>query len=132
MPDSPTVTITINEKPRVVTFDFDRLIAIEEATGQNAMQIVAEFVPAGPAPAEGQPPDPSQVRAAIAKFSIKFAGKFIAGCLGVPFSQVGQLVPLRDFNTTFFALFSGFVAALNQLSGDEANPTQKVTAAFGG
>lgn len=122
---TPTATVSIAGSSREVRFDLDRLIAIEEATGLATMQLVREFVTYWPTTEEGAKPSPKQVQAALARFSVTLASKFVAGCIGVPAADAGKHIPVADLRVAFNALFLAFVEAVKQLNGtaDDADPT---------
>lgn len=127
-PTSPTVNITIAGKPVSVTFDFNRLVAIEAATGRTALQIIGEFATYSPSLPEGQEPTPEQTREAAERFSLTTVGRFVSGCLDLAAGDVGKAVPLGQIRDVFAALVPGFVEAVRQLSGT-AEPAADPSAA---
>lgn len=116
-PAAPTVTLTIGAATRAVVFDFNRLVAIEAATGRTALQIIGEFATYSPSLPEGQEPTPEQMREAAERFSLTTVGRFVGGCLDLAAGDVGKALPLGQIRDVFSALVPGFVDAVRQLSG---------------
>jgi len=115
--DAPRAIITIADTSHTVIFDFNRLVAIEAATGRTALQTLSEFAGYAPDVPDGQEPTAEQAQAAAERFSVTSVGRFVAGCLGIPVAEVGRRVPMGQIREVFAALIPGFVEAVKQLSG---------------
>lgn len=114
---APQVEIAVAGWKHVVIFDFNRLVAIEAATGRTALQTLSEFARYAPDVAEGNVATEEQSREAAERFSLTTVGRFVAGCLGISFEEVGQKVPMGHIRDVFSALVPGFVDAVKQLNG---------------
>jgi len=112
-----TVTLTLAGGARAVRFDFDRLVAIERATGRTVLALLSEF--AGYAGVSGDSAEPTLADqlAGAERFSVRTVGDFLAGCLGVPPSEIARHVQLHEVRQTFAAVLPGFVAAVSALNG---------------
>ncbi len=124
---APTVELAVGGWKHVVVFDFDRLVAIEGATGRTVLQTLSEFAGYAASGEHGQEPTEDQRRAAAERFSLTTVGKFVAGCLGDPPAEIGKKVQLGQLRDVFLALVPGFVAAVQMLNGTPepaADPTR--------
>ncbi|MFN0133428.1 MAG: hypothetical protein ACKVW3_12990 [Phycisphaerales bacterium] len=111
---APTASITVGDKTTVVTFDFDRLVAIEAATGRTLIQMLSDFASYSPDAEEGQKPTQAAMLAAVERFSLTATHNFVIGCVG---KDVARSVPLNQFRDVFDLLLAGFVEAVRQLNG---------------
>lgn len=132
--DAPKVEIDLGGTKHTVVFDFDRLVAIEAATGRTAHQTLSEFATYAPDVPKDVKPTPAQMREAAERFSLTTVGRFVAGCLGIPPAEIGRKIPLRALPEVFMSLVPGFVEAIQQLNGAQepaADPTQAPQASGG-
>lgn len=124
--DAPKVEIDLGGTKHTVTFDLDRLVAIEAAMERTVLQTLSEFATYAPDVPKGQEPTPAQIREAAERFSLTTVGRFVAGCLGVPPAEIGRRIPLGRLREAFTLLVPGLVEAVQQLNGTPepaADPT---------
>ena len=121
-PQAPTVELEWLNPARSVRFDYATLAAIEEAFGKSVNELGADLQKGFPAERpEGGVLTPEQTAQVIRCTRWSVASRFVAACLGVPLGELGAAVPLKDGWATYFALLSGFGAAMNQMNGGDTS-----------
>lgn len=117
---APRVTIPVHKRgeqwAELIVFDFDRLVAIEEAAGQNINAVCRELCSYIPAREAGKEPTEEAKVAAGDRLNLRFVRRFIAGCLGVAESEVNALIPTSGLRNTFGQLMPAFFEAVMQLA----------------
>lgn len=145
----PTVTLEL-DPPRMITFDYARLEAIEVGMNMSVLQVVRQLVPQPQEPAgeagdgtdappdagtRGQDVTPEREAELGARLKIGFAARFVAACLGVGLEELPRLVPMPKLIGVFFQLSSGLADALGQLQAGvedpDAGPREPGTGASG-
>lgn len=113
-PSHAAPSVVLSRLPdRPVVFDFDRLVAIEEATGLGINDVCDALKSCLGNQEKGVPP----------KLSLKFVRGFVAGCTDIPQTEIAKTFGV-GVKGAFNELVPGFVEAISQLSGaeDESGP----------
>lgn len=128
---APSTTVRLAGQDRRVTFDFNRLVRVEEITGATVVANLVEFGSYAPGVElkEGVPPTPEQIaelQASAARFSVAKVGRFVSACTDVPQDDL----PLPEINPAFFALLLAFTQAVRQINeGTPEDPSKAPSAA---
>lgn len=131
---APTVTITVGDTPRLIAFNLERLLAIEEVTGMTLAANLAEFASLAPdfRIEPGEEPTPEQLAKlseVATRFSLTRCVRFVAGCLGMDVARASATIPVERVRPIFAELLPPFVEAIRQLNGSaDAGPPKAPSA----
>lgn len=131
---APTVTVTVGDTPRLIAFNLERLLAIEEITGMTLAANLAEFASLAPdfRIEPGQDLTPEQLvklQTIATKFSLTRCVRFVAACLGMDVAHASAAIPVERVRPIFADLLPPFVEAIRQLNGSaDAGPPKAPSA----
>jgi len=116
---APVVCVRIAETDHPVTFNLGRLIAIESALDVGLIDLARRLSAYMPATKDGAI-DKASVESVTAASRLGFMARFIAACLDITTDQLGERAAIGALWDLFYRLALGFMAAVMDLQGRDA------------